>query len=50
MFALNAQTLQIVSVIETASSVNTFSLGDSPEILVAGQSSGHVTVFKIGAL
>lgn len=36
--------------IETASSVNTFSLGDSPEILVAGQSSGHVTVFKIGAL
>ena len=36
--------------IETASSINTFSLGDSPEILVAGQSSGHVTVFKIGGL
>jgi len=42
--------MQMIQALETASSVNTLSLGDSPEILVAGQSTGHVAVFKIGSL
>ena len=36
--------------IETASSVNTLSLADTNEVLVAGQVSGFITVFKIGPL
>lgn len=34
---------------ETVSSVNSMSLGDSTDVLVAGQSGGHVSVFKISA-
>lgn len=40
----------MIGSIETASSVNTLSLADTNEVLVAGQVSGYITVFKIGPL
>jgi hypothetical protein len=40
----------VIGSIETASSVNTLSLADTNEVLVAGQVSGYITVFKIGPL
>lgn len=33
---------------ETASSVNSLSVGDQVDVLLVAQSGGHITVFKIG--
>lgn len=33
---------------ETASSVNSMSIGESTDVLLVGQSSGYLSVFKIG--
>ena len=38
----------MLGLVETAAAVNSLSLGESPGILVAGQTSGFLSVFKIG--
>jgi hypothetical protein len=42
--------MQIISCKETSNSVNSLSISDQQDILVAGQSGGHITTFRIGTL
>ena len=46
---MDATSLQILACKDTQSSVNSLSVGETPNVLVAGQSGGHVAVFKVGS-
>ena len=50
VYAVNSQTHEVITIKETASSVNSLSVGDTVDVLLAGQSGGHISVFKIGDL
>jgi hypothetical protein len=45
--AVDTTTLEIIGQTETAGSVNSLSLGDTPDYLVVGQQTGFLTIFQI---
>ena len=47
---MESSTFEMLGLVETAAAVNSLSFGESSGILVAGQTGGFLSVFKIGSV